>query len=113
MSALVYKCIQFVTLDRWTMVTRDEWMSVTTKLLARQITQSLLFDPLQTRGTMKNPNELWRKDNQSFATVREYLHCLRTEQVNKAKEIYHANNDLRVYFDFVYEERLRNPYYAL
>ena len=37
-------------------MTRDEWMRDTAKLLARQITQSLLFDPLQTRGNMKARN---------------------------------------------------------
>ncbi|MGL5935295.1 MAG: hypothetical protein ACRCZI_06690 [Cetobacterium sp.] len=62
---------------------------------------------------MKNPNDLWGKDMQAFTVVREYLHALRTTQANKAALIYDVNEDLRPYFDFVHEERLRNPYYAL
>ena len=112
-SALVHKYLQFVTLDSHTMMTRDEWMRDTAKLLARQITQSLLFDPLQTRGTMKNPNELWGSDNASFVTVRDYLHAVRTHQAGKVSFLRSNNPGLLEYFLFVDLEVTRNPYYDL
>ena len=95
------------------MTPRDEWIRDTAKLLTRQITQSLLFDPLQTRGTMKNPNELWGSDNASFVIVRDYLHAVRTRQVAKVSFLRSNNPGLLEYFLFVDLEVTRNPYYDL
>ena len=93
-------------------MTRDEWMRDTSRLLTRQITQSLLFDPLQRR-TMKNPNELWGSDNALFVIVREYLRAIRTQQESKATFLYNEHQGLREYFNFIDSELVRNPYYDL
>lgn len=62
---------------------------------------------------MKNPNELWGNDNASFVIVREYLHAMRTQQGNKAKFLRQEYSGLKLYFDFIDDEIVRNPYYDL
>lgn len=62
---------------------------------------------------LKNPSELWGKDNTSFVIVRDYLHAIRTDQTNKAALIYSKHLGLTHYFDFVRYELKRNPYFAL
>lgn len=93
-------------------MTRDEWMESTKDLLARQITQSLLFDPLQG-VSMKNPNDLWGHDNAEFVIVRAYLHAVRTQQRGKVSFLRSHHEGLSAYFDFIDSEVLRNPYYDL
>jgi hypothetical protein len=62
---------------------------------------------------MKNPNELWGKDNASFEIVRQYLHAVRTHQNGKVSFLRSANPGLLEYFLFIDVETTRNPYYDL
>lgn len=61
----------------------------------------------------QDPNDLWGKDNQAFTVVRDYLHCIRTNQTNKAAKLYSIHGDLVPYFDFVRNALRKTPYYSL
>lgn len=61
----------------------------------------------------KNPAFFYSRDLQAYATCKEFLQALRTQQLGKAGAIKRANEDLSAYFTYIEGAFQKNPYYEV